>query len=127
VVSPTAPDSLRVEGVPGLIGRATLDRTHWLTWGYPREHLPVLVSGNSFFSPSRRGDNPVSFLGKDLVLSGFTWPGNTERLLTGAVWAAVENVGRGKVILFAEDPLFRAFWRGPAGLFNNALLMGAGR
>jgi hypothetical protein len=87
----------------------------------------VLVSGSTFFSPSKKGDNPVAFLGKDLVLSGFSWPGNTERLLTGAIWAAVENVGRGKVILFAEDPLFRAFFRGSAGLFNNAILMGPGR
>ncbi len=127
LVSPSAWDSLRVEDVPGAIAKATLDRTHWLTFGYPRDQLPVPVSGSTFFTPSRQGDNPVSFLGKDLVLSGFTWPGNTERLLTGAVWASVENVGRGKVILFAEDPLFRAFWRGPAGLFTNALLMGPGR
>ncbi|MGH7559448.1 MAG: M14 family zinc carboxypeptidase [Gemmatimonadales bacterium] len=127
LVSPTAPDSARVEGVPGMIARATLDRTHWLTYGYDRSHLAVLVSGDGFLTPSKKGDNPVTFLGKDLVLSGFTWPGNTERLLTGAVWAAVENVGRGRVVLFAEDPLFRAFWRGPAGLFTNALLMAPGR
>jgi hypothetical protein len=48
-------------------------------------------------------------------------------LLTGAAWASVESVGRGKVVIFAEDPLFRAFWRGTAGLFNNALLMAPGR
>ena len=71
--------------------------------------------------------SPVTILGDSAVISGFTWPGNTERLLDRTVWAAVENVGRGSVILFAEDPLFRAFWRGPAGLFQNALLMGPGR
>lgn len=127
LVSPTAGGGKKPEFLPGLIARATLDRTHWLTYGYSRDHLPVLVSGSTFFSPSKKGDNPVSFLGKDLVLSGFSWPGNTERLLTGAIWAAVENVGRGKVILFADDPLFRAFFRGSAGLFNNAILMGPGR
>ena len=127
LVSPTAYDSTRVVGVPGLIARATLDRTHWLAYGYERDQLPVLVTGDAFFTPSRQGDNPVSFLGRDFVLSGFTWPGNTERLLRGAVWAAVENVGRGRVVLFAEDPLFRAFWRGPAGLLTNAILMAPGR
>ena len=86
-----------------------------------------MLVGGAFLKPSRRGDNPVSFLGDSLVLSGFAWPGNTERLLRGSVWAAVENVGSGKVLLFADDPLFRAFWRGTAGLFNNALLMGPGR
>lgn len=127
LVSPTAPGPHDAESVPGIIARATLDRTHWLTYGYTRDALPVLISGSGFLQPSREGDNPVTVLGDDAVLSGFTWPGNTARLLDRTVWAAVENVGRGSVILFAEDPLFRAFWRGPAGLFQNAILMGPGR
>lgn len=126
LVSPTARGALRPESVPGAIARATLDRTHWLTYGYEDTRLPVLI-GDNFLQPSKKGDNPVVFLGKDLVLSGFTWPGNTEKHLPGSVWAVVENVGRGKVIIFAENPLFRAFWRGTAGLLNNAILMGPGR
>lgn len=127
LVSPTAPGEDDPEDVPGIIAKATLDRTHWLTYGYDRDHLAVLISGSDFLQPSREGDNPVTVLGDDAVLSGFTWPGNTERLLDRTVWAAVENVGQGSVILFATDPLFRAFWRGPAGLLQNALLMGTGR
>jgi hypothetical protein len=87
----------------------------------------VLVTGDVFFTPSRKGDNPVVLTGTGLVLAGFTWPDDTERLLQGAAWAVVENVGAGKVILFAEDPLFRASWRGTAGLFDNAILFGPGR
>jgi hypothetical protein len=30
-------------------------------------------------------------------------------------------------VVFAQNPLFRAFWRGPAGMVNNALLFGPGR
>jgi hypothetical protein len=126
MVSPTAPGINEPVDVPGIIARGTLDRTHWLTFGYGGDQLAVLVSG-TFLAPSKRGDNPVAFLGDNLVLSGFAWPGNTERLLRGSVWAAVENVGRGSVILFADDPLYRGFWRGPAGLFVNALLLGPGR
>ncbi len=126
LVSPTAPGSARPEGVPGIIVKATLDRTHWLTYGYDRDHVAVMVS-NDFLTPSKRGDNPVSFVGTDLVLAGFTWPNNTERLLAGTVWAVVENVGAGKVVLFADNPLFRAFWRGTGTLFTNALLFGPNR
>ena len=126
MVSPTAPGAGRPEGIPGAIVKGTLDRTHWLTYGYPRDQLPVQVS-NEFLKPSQKGDNPVSFVGRDLILAGHTWPNNTERLLTGSVWAVVENVGQGKVIIFADNPLFRAFWRGTAGLFTNALLFGPGR
>jgi hypothetical protein len=127
LVSPTAPDGSKPEYLAGSIARATLDRTHWLTYGYTRDQLPVFLSGNTFFTPSKKGDNPVVFVGKDLILSGFSFPGNTERLLTGAVWATVEGAGRGKVVLFADNPLFRGFWRGTAGLFNNAILMAPGR
>ncbi len=127
LVSPSAPGPNAAESVSGIIARSTLDRSHWLTFGYDRDALPVLVSGSGFLKPSEKGDNPVTILGEDAVLSGFVWPGNTERLLNRTAWAAVENVGRGKVILFAEDPLFRAFWRGPAGLLQNAILMGPGR
>jgi zinc carboxypeptidase len=127
VVSPTAASREKPEALPGSIFRATLDRTHWLTFGYEQDQLPVYLDGATFWKPSRGGANPVGFLGDSLTLSGFTWPDNTERLLKGTAWAVVENRGSGHVVLFLGDPLFRAFWRGPARLVTNALLMGAGR
>jgi len=39
----------------------------------------------------------------------------------------VENQGDGHVALFLGDPLFRAFWRDPARLVTNAMLMGPAR
>ena len=124
--SPSA-DSNAVAPVPGAIFRATLDRSHWLTLGYERRTLPVMFSGSTMLRPSQEGANPVVFVGDDLHLSGFVWPGNTERLLEGTIWSAVERHGRGHVVLFAEDPLFRAFWRGTARLVTNAMLFGTGR
>ena len=79
------------------------------------------LSGNAFFTASKKGDNPVAFVGKDLILSGFAFPGNTERLLAGSAWATVESAGRGKVVLFADDPLFRGFWADGQLLFANAV------
>jgi len=125
-VSPSASGNQNPESTPGAIARASLDRTHWLTWGYQRDKLAVPVPGE-YMRPSKNADNVVMFTDKDAILAGFTWPGNTEKFLTGSVWATVENVGRGTVVAFAENPLFRGFWRGTAGLFNNAILHGAGR
>jgi hypothetical protein len=68
----------------------------------------------------------VAFVADSLRLSGFAWP-NTERLLKGTVWAAAENHGSGHVVLLADDPLFRAFWRGTARLVTNAMMFGTGR
>jgi hypothetical protein len=127
LVSATAPPKDRPEWIPGSIFRATLDPTHWLTLGYTGDRLPVFIDGDVFWRPSKGGANPVVFTGDSLVLSGFTWPGNTERLLKGTTWAAVENQGSGRVVLFLGDPLFRAFWRGPARLVTNAILIGPNR
>ena len=67
------------------------------------------------------------FVGKDLTLAGFTWPDNTEKYLRNAVWATVENSGSGRVIVFADNPVYRGFWRGTAKLLTNAILLGPQR
>ncbi len=127
LASATAAPKDRPEWIPGAIFRATLDPTHWLTLGYTGDRLPVFIDGDVFWRPSKGGANPVVFTGDSLVLSGFTWPGNTERLLKGTTWAVVENQGSGRVVLFLRDPLFRALWRGPARLVTNAILIGPNR
>jgi hypothetical protein len=113
--------------VPGAIFRSQLDMTHWLTLGYTSAELPVMIYGSEMFKPSEEGDNPAAFVGDNLTLGGFTWPDNTERYLQGSVWATVERFGSGKIVQFASDPLFRGFWRGPAKMLTNAMLIGTGR
>ncbi|MFN8652708.1 MAG: M14 family metallopeptidase [Gemmatimonadales bacterium] len=127
LISPSAAGGNGPAFVFGSIFKATLDRTHWLTGGYERDQLPVLLETDAFLKPSERGANPVVFTGNDLTLAGFTWPGNTEKYLRNSVWAAVESPGSGSVILFAENPVYRGFWRGPAKLLTNAILFGPGR
>ncbi len=127
LLSPTAPTKEKPEWLPGSIFRATLDRTHWLTLGYEQDQLPVYLDGATFWKQSKNGANPVVFTEDSLTLSGFTWPGNTDRLLKGTTWAVVENQGDGRVVLFLGDPLFRGFWRGTARLVTNAILLGPNR
>ena len=129
LISKTGAPRDRLEWIPGAIFRATLDTTHWLTVGYERDRIPVFIDGDTFWKPSKSGANAVSFTDPvdSLVLSGFTWPDNTARLLKGSTWAVVENQGNGRVVLFLSDPLFRAFWRGPAKLLTNAILIGPNR
>ncbi len=124
--SPTASGNSSPVPVEGAIARGRIDRSHWLAWGYSRDTLPVMVPGR-LLPPTNGGANVVVFTGKDPVISGFTWPDNTELFLPGSVWATVDGVGRGTVVSFAGNPLFRAFWRGPAMMFTNAVLFGARR
>jgi hypothetical protein len=125
IASPSARPGRVPEGVPGSILRATIDRTTYLTYGYEDTDLPVLVASGFFFRPSKEGTNAVVFspdASQPLRLSGFVWPNNTERLLRGTTYVYEEPTGRGHVVLFAEDPNFRGFWRATTRLFFNSFL-----
>jgi hypothetical protein len=125
IASPSARPGRVPEGVPGAILRATVDRTTYLTYGYEEPNLPVLISSGFFFRPSKEGTNAVVFspdASQSLRISGFVWPNNTEKLLRGTTYLYEEPTGRGHVVLFAEDPNFRGFWRTTTRLFFNSFL-----
>ena len=49
--------------VPGAIFRATLDPSHWLTMGYERQFLPVMLQGSTMLSRSKEGDSLLAGAG----------------------------------------------------------------
>jgi len=108
--------------VPGAIFRANVDQKYFMSYGYERPTLPVLVNTDLFLRPSKSGANVVTF-GNDMAkLSGFVWPNNTEKLLKGTAYVVDEPTGRGHVVVFADDPNFRRIWRGTTRLFLNAII-----
>jgi hypothetical protein len=124
IASPSAKPGRVPEAVPGAIMRATLDRTSPLTYGYEEATLPVLVDSAYFFRPSKEGVNALVFSPDDkqtLHVAGFVWP-TTEKLLRGTAYVIDEPTGKGHVVLFSEDPHFRAIWRSTTRLFFNAFL-----
>lgn len=114
--------------VPGAILRAELDPEAWLAAGTSAE-LPVLArSARIYLPPAGPADSDrrvvARYAPKDrLRLSGHLWPESQDRL-PGAVFLYEERVGAGRVIAFAEDPSFRAYWRGSDRLFLNAVVLG---
>ncbi|MDB4882443.1 MAG: Zinc carboxypeptidase [Gemmatimonadetes bacterium] len=114
------------EAVPGINADVLLDRTHWLTAGYDAPRLTVLVEGDLFLKPSKEGENVAVFpTTGTFVRAGFTWPGNTERLLRGTSLLIDEPTGNGHVVLFTNEPMFRGWWRSLDRLVLNALILGA--
>ena len=57
------------------------------------------------------------------MIAGFAWPEAEERL-AGALLVGTERLGAGSLVLFAQDPSFRLFWRATTPLLLNALLYG---
>jgi hypothetical protein len=126
VTSPTAsPDA--PAPLAGSHFDAVIDRTHWLTHGYERPRLTVMVDGSQFFRLSREGTNVAVFPGEGTLLrGGFAFPENTERLMRGKSLVIEEPVGGGHVILFANEPMFRAWWRALDRLVLNGIVLGPG-
>jgi hypothetical protein len=113
------------EAVPGIHADVLLDRTHWLTAGFDAPRLTVMLEGDRFLKPSKEGENVAVFpTTGPLVRAGFTWPGNTERLLRGTSLLIDEPTGSGHVVLFTNEPMFRGWWRAMDRLVMNALLLG---
>jgi len=124
VTSPSAvtasPGSL-----PGSHFDVVLDRTHWLTSGFEEQRLTVMLDGSTFMGLSKEGSNVAVFpkTGR-LHRAGFVWPDNTERLLRNSALLIEEPTGGGHVVMFANEPLFRAWWHALDRLVLNAIVLG---
>ena len=109
----------------GCIFAASLDPEHWLCFGLG-ERLPVFFSGSYAYMSKHSVATPVRLLDEQhLRLSGLLWPEARQRWANTA-YVTVESVGRGQVILFANDPFFRGYWEGSGRLLLNAVLLGPG-
>lgn len=107
----------------GAIVEATIDTTHPLGFGYTRKNVALFRRGTTVLEAS---DNPyatpVSYTDEPL-LGGFM---GQKRLsaIQGQPAVIAERQGQGLVIRFANNPLFRGFWRGTERLFENSLYFG---
>ncbi|HEU4456525.1 MAG TPA: M14 family metallopeptidase, partial [Longimicrobium sp.] len=113
--------------VPGAILPATLDPAHPLAFGAGLDGAPnrtyVLHQGNDVFEPAT-GVEAVAYFPANLSrISGVISPENLKNLSEGA-WLVTKRMGQGSVVLFADDPLFRLFWRSTQPLYVNAVLLG---
>jgi hypothetical protein len=109
----------------GAILRANLDEEHWLASGMTRRVPTILYSPEAFLSK-----NPVTTVGRfaesdSLRISGLLWPEARTRLQKTA-YLTREPYGRGQIILFADEPCFRAYFRGTERLLMNAIFLGPG-
>lgn len=113
--------------VPGTIFELRLDPAHPLAFGAgidnDPERLFVLHTGTRTFEPDDRFESVAYFPAGTEKVSGVVGPATVERLEKSS-WLGVRSVGQGRVILFADDPLFRHFWYSTFQVYTNAILVG---
>ncbi|MFC0446014.1 M14 family zinc carboxypeptidase [Pseudidiomarina halophila] len=108
--------------VAGAIFGVDLDLSHPLTVGYPREQLPVFKDSlNAMTVPESPFITVARYL-EEPLLSGYAAKENREVIADKAAIVA-HRLGDGRVVAFADDVNFRAFFWGSAKLLSNAIFM----
>ncbi|GAH82835.1 unnamed protein product, partial [marine sediment metagenome] len=99
----------------------SLNRYHYLSYGYDVDTY-VHIQSSYIFLASKEGVNVAVFPKGGGKVSGFAWDG-ADSQLSEKVFLVDEHIGEGHVILFADDPNFRGYWRGMSKLFLNAVML----
>lgn len=111
------------KGTFGAIFKANLDITHPIGYGYASKEIYTFRNDNFFMEVSPNPyANPLVYTDSPLA-SGYLHPSNLPGIQNGSV-IRVAGVGRGRIIAFADNPNFRAFWFGTNKLFMNSIFFG---
>jgi hypothetical protein len=108
------------ELIGGTIFAGDLDITHPLGFGYSDSSIALLKNSETVM---RRPLNPYATViayATPPVLSGYASEAN-RIMLEGTAALIAERKQKGTIVLFADDPNFRAYWYGANKLFLNAL------
>ncbi|HEV7506084.1 MAG TPA: M14 family metallopeptidase [Thermoanaerobaculia bacterium] len=108
---------------PGAVIATRMQAQHELTLGLTSSPS-VLYEGTLVLKATNDPRQDVlTALDDHPIVAGFAWP-EAERRLAGSLLVGTEARGRGSVVLFAEDPAYRLFWRATTPILLNALLYG---
>ncbi len=107
--------------IPGAVYRVDLDPSHPLAFGYGAAYYTLKQDPN-LYEFIREGGWNVGVIRKDNYVTGFAGVRTREKLKDGMV-LGVQEIGRGQVVYFADDPIFRGFWESGKLLLANAVFL----
>jgi hypothetical protein len=119
-----ASEHLGRERIGGAIFEVDLDVTHPLGFGYRSSKLPVYKNNSVFLAPSKNPYATIAKYSENPHIDGFISKNNLEKFIKPAASIIVSALGKGRVVLFADNPNFRGAWYGTNKLFLNALFLG---
>lgn len=105
---------------PGSIFKVKLDNTHPLAFGYPDFYFTI--KGGAAVYEYLNGLGNVGVFEKNSHIAGFAGPDVIKKLSEGMNFG-VQNVGRGTVVYFGDNPIFRSFFENGKLMFSNAIFL----
>jgi hypothetical protein len=107
--------------IPGAVYRVELDNSHPLAFGYPSTYY-TLKQSDQVFGFLKSGGWNVGVIKKDGYITGFAGVKTRDKIRDGLV-LGVQEIGRGQIVYFVDDPIFRGFWENGKLLLANAVFM----
>lgn len=108
----------------GAIFEVDLDLTHPLAYGYHKRSLPVYKNNRVWLVPAKNKFSTVARYTQDPHIDGYITPQNLD-LMKRSASIIVSKIGKGRVVLFADNPSFRGAWYGTDKLLMNAVMFGS--
>jgi len=119
-------DEIEAEAIiGGSILEGDLDITHPIGFGVANRSIATLRNTLIAFDPPENPWATVMAIPDNALLSGFASDEN-QASLAGKASLIAERHGQGSVILFADNPNFRAYFFGTNKLFMNSLFFSQG-
>jgi hypothetical protein len=119
-----APENMGRERLGGVFINGILDLSHPLGFGYTSNEVVLYKNNLVWLQPSKSDyGTPVVYADKPHV-DGYISKTIRKDKLPKAAPVVVSRLGKGRVILFAENPNFRGTAYGTNRMFLNALFLG---
>jgi hypothetical protein len=108
-------------GAAGAIYRLAMDETHPLGYGTGGKFY-TLKNNSSKYAYLTDGVNAGKILSNDSYRTGYIGY-KIKSNMGGSMAIGTENQGRGEIIYFVDNPIFRGFWESGKLVLSNAIFM----
>lgn len=119
-----APENMGRERLGGVFVKGELDTSHPLGFGYTAKNVPLYKNNLVWLKASKSAYGTPMIYDQNPHIDGYISKANRENNFPNSVPLVVSRLGKGRVILFAENPNFRGTAYGTNRLFLNALFLG---
>jgi hypothetical protein len=107
----------------GSIFQVDLDISHPIGFGFTNRKVSVYRNGRTYLQPSKNPYSTVALYTAKPLIGGYLHKSQAPKIANSAA-ILTSSLGSGRVIMFTDNPNFRAYWYGTNKLFLNALFFG---
>lgn len=106
--------------IAGAVYNTNIDTSHPLFFGYTGDTLPVFKTSNMIIRAEKNPFTQPAFYTEKPLMAGFS-ASQLQDMIADSSAVLVQQKGKGVVIGFVDNTLFRGYWYGTGKLMGNAI------